>query len=84
MTAPRAEREPEQEVEGDCPAHHFGEVGGGGTTSACSQKARRRRGLEPLAEDLRQEFPVTIPSLADWYCTSTAITLATTSTQTSR
>lgn len=54
------------------------------TSSACAQNAsrgpRRRRSPRTSGSDR----PVTSPSLADWYCTSTAMALAATSTQSSR
>ena len=54
------------------------------TTSACTQKARRQNGLSRSPRISGRLLPVTIPSLADWYWTSTAMTLAATRTHTSR
>ena len=54
------------------------------TNSACSQYAMRVVVRVWSATASGSERPVTRPSLADRYCTSPAMTLATTMTQTSR
>ena len=51
--------------------------------SACSQNARRGPRCSCSPTCVASDLPVTMPSLADRYCTSTAMTFAITTTHTS-
>ncbi len=53
-------------------------------SSACTQNARRRVVGSRWPSSSGRLRPVTSPSFADWYCTSTAMRFAATSTHTSR
>ena len=59
----KGEGEAEQQVQRDCPAHHLGEVGGGGDDFGLHPEGAAPERLEPLAEDLRQALAGDDPEL---------------------
>ena len=50
----KGEGQAEKQVQGDCAAHHLGQVGGGGDEFGLQPEGAAPERLEPLAEDLRQ------------------------------
>ena len=55
--------QPEEEVERDRPADHFGQVGGGGHDLGLDPERAAPERLEPLAQDLGQALPGDDPEL---------------------
>ncbi len=57
------EGQAEQQVQRDCPAHHLGEVGGGGHDFGLQPEGAAPERLEPLTQDLRQALAGDDPEL---------------------
>ena len=57
------EGQAEKQVQRDCPAHHLGEVGGGGHDLGLHPEGAAPERLEPFAEDLRKALAGDDPEL---------------------